>query len=75
MSHPKIAIVILNWNGVKLLQQFLPSIVEFSKNDLTDIVVVDNGSTDDSMQILQNQFPEVKILDLKQNYGFACGYN
>jgi GT2 family glycosyltransferase len=72
---PKVAIVILNWNGAKLLQQFLPSVIQFSKNDLTDIIVADNGSTDDSLQILQNQFPEVKILDLKQNYGFARGYN
>ena len=75
MRHPKIAIVILNWNGAKLLQQFLPSVIEFSKGESTDIVVADNGSTDDSLQILQNQFPEVKILDLKQNYGFARGYN
>jgi GT2 family glycosyltransferase len=75
MSQPKVAIVILNWNGTKLLQQFLPSILEFSKSDFVDIVVADNGSTDDSLQILQNQFPEVKILDLKQNYGFARGYN
>jgi len=75
MIHSKIAIVILNWNGAKLLQQFLPSIIEFSKGDSTDIVLADNGSTDDSLQILQNQFPEVKILDLKQNYGFARGYN
>ena len=75
MSHPKIAIVILNWNGAKLLQQFLPSIVEFSKNDFPEIVVADNGSTDDSLQMLQHNFPEVKILDLKQNYGFARGYN
>jgi hypothetical protein len=75
MSHSKIAIVILNWNGAKLLQQFLPSIIEFSKNDFTDIVVADNGSTDNSLQILRNEFPEVEILDLKQNYGFARGYN
>ena len=75
MSSSKIAIVILNWNGAKLLQQFLPSVIEFSKGDSTKIVVADNGSTDDSLQILQNQFPEVKILDLKQNYGFARGYN
>lgn len=75
MSKPRIAIVILNWNGAKLLQQFLPSVIEFSKGDSTDIVVADNGSTDDSLQILQNQFPEVKILDLHQNYGFARGYN
>lgn len=75
MNYPKIAIVILNWNGAKLLQQFLPSVIRFSKNNLTDIVVADNGSTDDSLQILRHQFPEVKILALQQNYGFARGYN
>src|SRR5512133_2373589 len=75
MSNPKVAIVILNWNGAKLLQQFLPSVVEFSKNESTRIIVADNGSTDDSLQILRNQFPEVDILELKQNYGFARGYN
>ena len=75
MSSSKIAIVILNWNGAKLLQQFLPSVIEFSKGDSTKIVVADNGSTDDSLQILKNEFPEVQILDLKQNYGFAQGYN
>ena len=75
MSNPKVAIVILNWNGAKLLQQFLPSVVEFSKNESTRIIVADNGSTDDSLQILKNQFPEVDILELKQNYGFARGYN
>lgn len=75
MSDPKVAIVILNWNGAKLLQQFLPSVVEFSKKESTKIIVADNGSTDDSIQVLQNQFPEVDILELKQNYGFARGYN
>jgi len=75
MSHPRTAIVILSWNGAKLLQQFLPSVIRCSKNDLTDIVIADNGSTDNSLQILQQNFPEVKILDLKQNYGFARGYN
>ena len=73
--NPKVAIVILNWNGARLLSRFLPSVIEFSKNDLTQIIVADNGSTDDSVQILQQNFPEVKILDLKQNYGFARGYN
>ena len=71
----KIAIVILNWNGANLLQKFLPSVVRFSNGDSTEIVVADNGSTDDSILILQNIFPEVKILDLKQNFGFARGYN
>ncbi len=73
--NPKVAIVILNWNGAKLLTQFLPSVIEFSKNDSTRIIVADNGSTDNSLQILQESFPEVNILDLKQNFGFAHGYN
>jgi GT2 family glycosyltransferase len=73
--HSQIAIVILNWNGAKLLQQFLPSVLESSKNGLTGVIVADNGSTDDSLQILRNEFPQVEILDLGQNYGFARGYN
>ena len=75
MSNVKIAIVILNWNGVKLLQQFLPSVIEFSKGESIEIVVADNGSTDGSIPIIRNMFPEVTVLDLKQNYGFARGYN
>lgn len=72
---PKIAIVILNWNGAKLLQQFLPSVIEFSKGDSTEIIVADNGSDDQSLSLLRNKFPEVKIIDLQQNFGFARGYN
>lgn len=75
MSKVKIAIVILNWNGAKLMQQFLPSIIEFSKGDSTEIIVADNGSTDESLSLLRDKFPEVTILDLKQNFGFARGYN
>jgi len=75
MSIPKVAIVILNWNGAGLMKQFLPSVIQFSKNDSTDIIVADNGSTDESLSLLQEEFPEVKILDLKQNFGFARGYN
>jgi len=71
--NPKVAIVILNWNGAKLLQQFLPSVIKFSRRDTTDIILADNGSTDDSLQILQNQFPEVKILDLKQIMDLRVG--
>jgi hypothetical protein len=71
----KIAIVILNWNGAKLLRRFLPSVIEFSKGDFTEIIVADNGSTDESLSILSKEFPEVKVLDLKQNFGFARGYN
>lgn len=71
----RIAIVILNWNGAKLLHQFLPSVITSSKGDEVRIIVADNDSTDNSLQILQTDFPQVEILALKQNYGFARGYN
>ena len=69
----KIAIVILNWNGARLLQQFLPSVVKYS--DLAKIYVADNASTDDSIEVLKNKFPEVAIIKNNDNYGFAGGYN
>lgn len=75
MGNVKIAIVILNWNGAKLMQEFLPSVVEFSKGDSVKIIVADNGSTDDSLSVIRDQFPGVTILDLQQNFGFARGYN
>lgn len=69
----KIAVVILNWNGTKLLQQFLPSVIEYSEN--ATIYVADNASTDESITILKRDFPSVKIIQNKSNYGFAKGYN
>lgn len=74
-NKTKVAIVILNWNGEKLFQQFLPSILEHSKTSEISIIVADNGSTDNSLKILKEDFPEIQILDLKNNYGFAVGYN
>lgn len=71
----KIAIVILNWNGKKLFKKFLPSVIENSKEKNIEIIVADNGSTDQSISYLQQNFPLIKIIDLKKNYGFAEGYN
>ncbi|TBN06674.1 glycosyltransferase [Hyunsoonleella flava] len=68
-----IAIVILNWNGKKLLEQFLPSVVKHSKD--ADIYVADNASTDDSVLFLKSHFPKVKIIKNSENGGFAKGYN
>ena len=62
MINKKIAVVILNWNGAKLLEQFLPSVLSYS--DEATIYVVDNASTDNSIQIIKEQFSEVKILFL-----------
>lgn len=69
----KTAVVILNWNGAKLLQQFLPSVIQFS-GDAT-IYVADNASTDTSIDVLKNEFPSIKIIENAGNYGFAKGYN
>ena len=73
MINKKIAVVILNWNGAKLLEQFLPSIVSFS--DEATIYVADNASTDSSIEIVKSKFPSVKIIQNDANYGFANGYN
>ncbi len=74
MTKP-IAVVILNWNGSKLLREFLPKVIANTDEALADIIVADNGSTDDSVSILENEFPEVEIIQFDKNYGFAGGYN
>ncbi|MDE6558743.1 MAG: glycosyltransferase family 2 protein [Muribaculaceae bacterium] len=71
----KTAVIILNWNGKKLLEQFLPAAVANTISDDTDLWVADNGSADGSVEYVREAFPEVKILELGENYGFAEGYN
>jgi len=72
--HPKVAIVILNWNGRKYLEQFLPSVSATSYSNY-EIVVADNGSTDDSLLFLQEKYAFARIIRFPVNYGFAKGYN
>lgn len=69
----KIAIVILNWNGKALLQQFLPSVVKYSKQ--ATIYVADNNSDDNSIAFLKNTYPNIKIIKHSVNGGYAKGYN
>lgn len=72
----KIAVVILNWNGSEMLRTFLPSVIEHSAADGdVEICVADNASTDDSVALLETDFPSVRIIRLEKNYGFADGYN
>lgn len=71
----KAAIVILNWNGIALLKQFLPIVIRYSDIERVDIVVADNCSTDDSVSFLQENYPEVRCIQLAENYGYAGGYN
>jgi hypothetical protein len=70
----KLAIVILNWNGAKMLRQYMPSVLRYSRDEAT-VYVADNASTDDSLQLLREEFPEVKLIVLEKNWGFADGYN
>lgn len=70
-----IAVIILNWNGEKLLKEFLPHVIATTPQDLADIIVVDNGSTDGSLRLLADEFPEVEVISYNENYGYAEGYN
>lgn len=69
----KIAIVILNWNGKELLEQFLPSVVSYSKE--ATIYIADNASTDDSITFVKENYPNIIIIQNKENGGYAKGYN
>ncbi|MCD8260098.1 MAG: glycosyltransferase [Bacteroides sp.] len=71
----KVAVVILNWNGEEMLGRFLPSVVEHSREEGVTVYVADNGSDDRSVMFIENEFPEVKLIRLNRNYGFAEGYN
>jgi len=69
------AIVILNWNGEKYLQKFLPILIENTTLSGTEIIVADNASTDNSVLVLKEKFPTIRTIILDKNYGFAGGYN
>ena len=74
MSHLSVAVVILNWNGKHYLQQFLPSVLASTYSNLR-VIVADNASSDDSVSFLKDSFPQVELLLLDENFGFAKGYN
>lgn len=71
----KVSVVILNWNGKEMLRRFLPSVIEYSKGESVEVCVADNASTDGSVEMLCDEFPEVRLIVLDCNYGFAEGYN
>lgn len=70
----RLSVVILNWNGRHHLERYLPSVVAHTEGD-AEVVVADNGSTDDSLQWLRLNYPDVRVIRLDRNYGFAGGYN
>ncbi len=69
------AVVILNWNTQDILNTYLPSVVKYSTQPNVEIVVADNGSSDDSVAFVREHYPQITIIELKENYGFAGGYN
>ena len=70
-----VAVIILNWNGAKLLRRYLPTVLAGTNADIADVIVADNGSSDDSLTVLEQEFPQVKTIVFDKNYGFAGGYN
>ena len=70
-----VAVIILNWNGAALLRRYLPSVIANTNSTIADVIVADNGSTDESVKVLKEEFPEVKTLLFSENWGFAEGYN
>ncbi len=75
MKKTKTAIVILNWNGAKFLKKFLPSVIKYSQSEENEIIVADNGSNDNSVNLLKENFPQVRLILFDKNYGFTGGYN
>ena len=71
----KVAVIILNWNGAALLRRYLPGVLENTDDTLADVIVADNGSDDESRDVLDREFPQVKTLCFESNLGFAGGYN
>ncbi len=71
---PQVAVVILNWNGKKYLEQFLPALMKTTFASM-EVVIADNGSTDDSIEFLQLNYPAVRLIRFTENHGFAKGYN
>lgn len=69
----EIAVVILNWNGRELLEKFLPTVIKYS--EIAKIYIIDNASTDDSVEFVKKTFPSVEIIEHQENLGFAGGYN
>ncbi len=71
----KLGVIILNWNGIRLLKEFLPAASAHTVSNEADLIVADNGSTDGSVAWIHANHPEVKVLELGENFGFAEGYN
>ncbi len=73
--HPLLSVIILNWNGLELLKQFLPTAIRFTNGPEVELIVADNGSTDDSVRWIRETYPDLRVMEFGENLGFAAGYN
>ena len=71
----KVAVVILNFNGERFLKQFLPGVIASCDPAIAEVVVADNASTDNSVALMRESFPLVRLIENGSNGGFATGYN
>ncbi len=74
MKYPRVAVVILNWNGRAFLEKFLPLVIQHSQQD-AELIIADNASSDDSVEFLQKNYPDIRIIRNESNGGFSKGYN
>ncbi len=74
-NEMKASVIILNWNGAKWLRQFLPAVIANTNPRIGRVIVADNGSTDDSLKLLADEFAQVEVFKFDKNHGFAGGYN
>ena len=74
-DNQQVAVIILNWNGAALLREYLPQVLANTDRKIARVIVADNGSTDDSLRVLKEEFPDVETLCFDKNHGFAEGYN
>ena len=74
-NDKKLAVIILNWNGISLLKQFLPGVMKHTCGDGVKVIVADNGSSDGSVEWVMENYPDAGIIAFDKNYGFAEGYN
>lgn len=74
-QQKKVAVVILGWNGRHYLQQFLPSVIQYTSLELCEVIVADNCSTDGSVEFVRKQYPQIRIIQNSRNGGYAGGYN
>ncbi|HBX49569.1 MAG: glycosyl transferase family 2 [Bacteroidetes bacterium RIFOXYA12_FULL_35_11] len=71
----KVAVVILNWNGIKFLKKFIPVLIQHTNSPEYELWVADNGSTDESVKYLKENHPQIRLIEFDKNHGFSSGYN